>query len=1025
MRKYFLSLVAMATMILFSGCNKNEDFYISENGDMVTFNIATPEMGTRAISDGTTVSKLYVAVYQGGEYRPALTETDGYDIDNKTATVSLPLVTGVTYDIVFWAQAEGAPYTFTPSTGIVSVDYTDVTANNENLDAFYANRLGYEVKGPKTETVELTRPFAQLNVATLDYELAKNSGIDITETGIVVEGVYTSFNLKTQDGAIDANSATTITLSRYATPKEQSQVLSGYETYSWLSMNYLLVNDKTNIRAKMTTNNGNVTREWHNIPVQRNFRTNILGNILTTTTDFNVVIDEDFAGEYEEEYILPGIKIVEGGFEINSAEGLWNFAAVLNSTTKSVSPDTFKDKTIKLGSDIDLENKAWTPIKKFTGKFDGNNYTIKNLNVNAYRGGIFEYVVGPISNLRVDGATIVATRQAAAIVGSIYGNVTNCSVNNATISVTPEWLEDEQVYDNGDKAGAIIGLLCEGGYTFSGNKATNITIFAFRDLGGLIGCAHTSTITGNKVDNINLIIDKTYSYGKYENHNAGPILGSDRQGQSTLADNIIGEYSIGVIEPTADGIQQQIQNAKSGDVVAIPAGNYETLPTPNEQITILCQPGTIFQGTSSLNIKGSTVIGATFENENGSSVSSTINGVFENCTFRGKNALRYCYAGENVIFRNCVFDGVTYGVHFDAGANDVTFENCVFSGFNAFGGALTQLNLIDCTFKPLGNSSYNGINMWGNTKLENCNFEFDGAHTEWIDACNDGKILEFNGCEVNGKPLSIDRVGDYGEGNIIIIDGKWYVSTAATLTEALGKGVSVILNTDIDFGSNQLALTGENQVVDLGGHSLTTANNWGGISLKNGATIKNGTITHAGNTAAIKAFNGSIVENVTINATCATADKTVTGIAVQQGANVESIKNVTINGVSQGIEVGYQATVGLIEKAVVNELNNGTAKGIGLVINGGKVGKAKDCTFKGETYGVTMHLKGVFAVGLELENCIVEGTTASIYAWDEKGKSNTSGSLTLTYDAATELNGPFIWDFEEECQSVVTLNRPE
>ena len=251
------------------------------------------------------------------------------------------------------------------------------------------------------------------------------------------------------------------------------------------------------------------------------------------------------------------------------------------------------------------------------------------------------------------------------------------------------------------------------------------------------------------------------------------------------------------------------------------------------------------------------------------------------------------------------------------------------------------------------------------------------------------------------------------------------VASVAALNDALGKGVSVILDADIDYGTNQLAITGENQVVDLGGHALTTANNWGGISLKNGASIKNGTITHAGNTAAIKAFNGTSVENVTINATCATADKTVTGIAVQQGVTVESIKNVTINGVSQGIEVGYQATVGLIENAVVNESNNGTAKGIGLVINGGKVGKAKDCTFKGETYGITLHLKGVFAAGLELENCKVEGTTASIYAWDEKGISNTSGSLVLTYDAATTLTGEFVWDFEEECQGVVTLNRPQ
>ena len=344
------------------------------------------------------------------------------------------------------------------------------------------------------------------------------------------------------------------------------------------------------------------------------------------------------------------------------------------------------------------------------------------------------------------------------------------------------------------------------------------------------------------------------------------------------------------------------------------------------------------------------------------------------------------------------------------------------------------MNYHYCEFEANGHPSYATEDQWKFSRVEgsewareedidtdNCQHDDDESHNILIPfdqlfgggTNGDGRnpvygLREYEGVTVN-YPASYRRE----------------VSSAAALTEALGKGVSVVLDADIDFGSTQLAITGENQVVDLGGHALTTANNWGGISLKNGAVIKNGTITHSGNTAAIKAFNGCSVENVTINATSTAADKTITGIAVQQGANVESIKNVTINGVSQGIEVGYQATVGLIENAVVNESNNGTAKGIGLVINGGKVGKAKNCTFKGETYGVTMHLKGVFAAGLELENCTVEGTTASIYAWDEKGISNTSGSLVLTYDVATTLTGPFVWDFEDECKSVVTLNRPE
>ena len=251
------------------------------------------------------------------------------------------------------------------------------------------------------------------------------------------------------------------------------------------------------------------------------------------------------------------------------------------------------------------------------------------------------------------------------------------------------------------------------------------------------------------------------------------------------------------------------------------------------------------------------------------------------------------------------------------------------------------------------------------------------------------------------------------------------VTTKDELNKALLNNNSILLGADINYGADQLALTGKDKVINLNGYTLTTNMAYGGMAIKDGASIKNGHIVHTSAVAAIKAFNVGSIENVTIETTCATVDKTVTGIAVQQGGYVGAIKNVTINGVSQGIEVGYQATVDLVENTTVDMATNGTANGIGMVINGGKVGLAKDSTFKGAAYGVTMHLKGVAAVGLELENCKVEGVTASIYAWDEKGISNTSGSLVLTYDAATTLIGPFVWDFEEECQGVVTLNRPE
>ncbi|MEE1098799.1 MAG: hypothetical protein UHY58_02645, partial [Alistipes sp.] len=249
------------------------------------------------------------------------------------------------------------------------------------------------------------------------------------------------------------------------------------------------------------------------------------------------------------------------------------------------------------------------------------------------------------------------------------------------------------------------------------------------------------------------------------------------------------------------------------------------------------------------------------------------------------------------------------------------------------------------------------------------------------------------------------------------------VANATELKEALNKGMNVVLTENVDYGTTQLALTGSK--VDLNGHTLTTNMTYGGISMKDGASIMNGVIKHTTTVAAIKAFNVGSIENVIIKTTCQTANKTVTGIAIQQGGHVGTIKNVTIEGVSQGIEVGYQATVDLIEEVNVVESTNGTAEGIALAINGGKVVKATKCSFKGEAYGVKMLLKGVFDVALELEDCDVEGGTAAIAAYDEKGISNTSGSLVLTYDAATVLTGALIWDFEDECKDVVTLNQPE
>lgn len=256
----------------------------------------------------------------------------------------------------------------------------------------------------------------------------------------------------------------------------------------------------------------------------------------------------------------------------------------------------------------------------------------------------------------------------------------------------------------------------------------------------------------------------------------------------------------------------------------------------------------------------------------------------------------------------------------------------------------------------------------------------------------------------------------------VSVSGDTYYATStngfnsAISNATAGQTVEVL--SDVSVGGTQLALDKE-ITVDLNGNELTTSNNYGGMSIKNGASIKNGTINHTGNTAAIKVGgDAGTIENVVINMV-PTEGKTKTGIQVYNGKYVESIKNVTITGATQGIEVAKGSRVDLIENVTVE------ADTVALLVNGASVGKVVNCSLTGGKHGVHMMLNGEVHVSLELVGCTVKGGEAAIISHDEAGISNvTNCSLTLTYDSTTKLDGEFVWNFEDECKSVVTLNAP-
>lgn len=299
MKRYLLSTFTIAAAaLLVTSCNDEMDNGLKTGDEgTVTFTAQLPsEMGTRAFADGLTAKHLQYAVYEAGQSTPLpvfgdeTTVVGEAEMNNLKQTVSLKLTTGKTYDVIFWADATtDSPYTFNPASQEVSVDYSKVNNNNDNCDAFFKKET-ITVSGNQSVDVKLTRPFAQVNIGTDDFDAAKASGLEVTQTEVVAKA-FATLNLATGKVADEADR--TFTMKAIPTASDGEFPVAG--GYKYLSMDYLLVGaDKATVDVAFNYG-GPQSRTFTNVPVQRNYRTNIYGSLLTNTTDFNVVIEPAFA----------------------------------------------------------------------------------------------------------------------------------------------------------------------------------------------------------------------------------------------------------------------------------------------------------------------------------------------------------------------------------------------------------------------------------------------------------------------------------------------------------------------------------------------------------------------------------------------------------------------------------------------------------------------------------------------------------------------------------------------------------
>ena len=307
-------LAAAALTLLAVSCNKEQVAEVPD-GQLVdvTFTTALPgEMATKAIGDGQTAKKLYVSVYENDDAKTKLELDKTATFTDLKTQVTFSLVKGKTYNFVFWAQAaEGAPYDVTDLKNI-KISYEGAEANDEKRDAFYATRKELKVNGALTETIKLYRPFAQVNFGTADYDAAVAAGVEPVKSVFTATDVATVFDTFEAEGK---GAKDVVTFTESALPGETLVTKAG--DYKWMTMNYILPMGKqdakhiSNVTAEFIPETGiTVKASSPQTPVQNNYRTNILGNLLTSQVIFNIEIVPIF-NEPDNDIDLVNIKNVE------------------------------------------------------------------------------------------------------------------------------------------------------------------------------------------------------------------------------------------------------------------------------------------------------------------------------------------------------------------------------------------------------------------------------------------------------------------------------------------------------------------------------------------------------------------------------------------------------------------------------------------------------------------------------------------------------------------------------------------
>ena len=894
MKKILLFASALAGLFLAGSCQR-ESLEPVQQGNTVTYTVTVPDaLATKGIGDNVAnVNTLHYEVY-----RTAVAETVTFTdadrllyhktatVTNGTAKIELELVNDQNFTVLFWAQVgeTNEAYDVTDLTNVTLK--SPIKANQVDYAAFSGVDFIEGTDALTDKTIELTRPVAQINLGTTEASLtAFDTDVDLNGSSMTVSGLSNTFNVAKQiPGA--ALTSTTV-YDEKAVPADPLKVNT--TNYVYVGMNYVgfapEVGTPVIVSYDINTTEGHIQNTIENVPVKPNFRTNIIGNLITSKTAYTVELDNTWGEPAEEYEVWDGKTLTEpttvnaAGEYVISKPSEWAWLANKQNPATKADPAPI---VINLASDLDFGGNELTGLvalrsgsltvngngyavlnaKVVSGNNDNGtnaaslfislpeselkveNLDVKNVNVvtsgaNPYAGVITSYVEGvvTIKNVNVYNSSVYGIDSIGAIAGFIaaYGTVT---VENVLVDGVK--LANADVAGESGAMGGFVGRVA-GKLTAADVKVANTTIEAYvgtdeeqkrsvaKFIGNFVGGGMIN-VTGSSLENVTIVAKNDLAQTQQCLYTE--FLGGWRGNGGTVSINGIeitkDQTSEDVTIDTPAELSSALANAADGAVIPV-AGAIETnaLAVGNgKNVTIvgLSDGATINSSSARINTSGN----ITFKN-------ITVSLPTNNDYFGGHDA-----NGGTMVFDNCKFVGTVTTIN-----GNFTYNNCEFTNPDkyaawVYGNSVVTYN--NCTFSGPDRAAKVYTDGGSEVKVtyNNCTFKATKQANKTaieIDCSRQTSGVPYYVTIINPTIENMGVAEHYAVGaegvcnletsgvglGIVNVDGKGYsvAHTAAQLEALTNAGKDVTIQFAQDIAGDFTYEQNENETVVIDGNGKT------------------------------------------------------------------------------------------------------------------------------------------------------------------------------------------------------------